>query len=45
MNASKAMTRSRYTAYSSRGARNLIPHSIAIAAAFAFVSALVLGAL
>lgn len=47
MNATKAMTRSRYPTYAAerRAPVNLIPHSIAVVAAFAFVSALVIGAI
>ncbi|WP_026618149.1 hypothetical protein [Ensifer aridi] len=49
MNATKAMTQSRYTVYRPQPARRpsakLIPHSIAVAAAFCFVCALVIGAI
>lgn len=49
MNAIKATTQSRYTIYAAQPARrargNLIPHTIAIAAAFSFLSALIVGAI
>lgn len=49
MNATKAMTRSGYPRYaaepSRRASRNLTPHFIAVAAAFAFVGAFVFGAI
>jgi multisubunit Na+/H+ antiporter MnhC subunit len=49
MNATKAMTRSRYPIYAAEPARRApvdpIPHSTAVVAAFAFVSALVVGAI
>ena len=49
MNPTKAMTHSRYPFHVAQPARrmpvNLIPHSIAIVAAFSFVSALVIGAI
>jgi hypothetical protein len=48
MNATKAMTQPRYAIYAAQPIRrrpvNLIPHSIAIVAAFSFISALVIGA-
>jgi hypothetical protein len=49
MNATKAMTQSRYTVHPARTTRrlpaNFVPHSIAVAAAFGFVCALVIGAI
>ncbi|WP_026618688.1 hypothetical protein M728_002477 [Ensifer sp. WSM1721] len=49
MNATKAMTQARYTVYQAQPSRrspaNLIPHSIAVAAAFCFICALVIGAI
>ncbi|MCZ4091771.1 hypothetical protein [Sinorhizobium psoraleae] len=49
MNAIKATTQSRYTIYTAQPARrargNLIPHTVAIAAAFGFLSALIIGAI
>ncbi|WOS61906.1 hypothetical protein [Sinorhizobium fredii] len=49
MNATKAMTQPRYALHVARPTRhlpvNLIPHSIAIVAAFSFISALVIGAI
>ncbi|WEX76740.1 hypothetical protein PYH37_005069 [Sinorhizobium numidicum] len=50
MNAAKPMSQSRYTTYGAPSerrllSRRLIPHTIALAAAFSFISALVLGAL
>ncbi|MBD9648294.1 hypothetical protein JVX98_26390 [Ensifer sp. PDNC004] len=48
MNASRPMIQSRYALYASAPARrsfvHLVPHAIAIAAAFSFVSAVVVGA-
>ena len=49
MHAIKATAQSRYTIYAAQPARrvrgNLIPHTIAIAAAFSFLSALIIGAI
>ncbi|MBB4189161.1 hypothetical protein [Sinorhizobium terangae] len=49
MHAIKATTQSRYTIYSALPARrsrgNLIPHTVAIAAAFTFLAALIIGAI
>ncbi|WP_082909608.1 hypothetical protein [Sinorhizobium glycinis] len=49
MNATKAMTHSRYALHVAQPTRrlpvNLIPHSIAIVAAFSFLSAVVIGAI
>lgn len=47
MHATKAMTRSRtfYAAPLRRAPINHIPHSVAVVAAFAFVCALVIGAI
>ena len=49
MNPTKAMTHSRYAFQMAQPTRrlpvNLIPHSIAIVAAFSFISALVIGAI
>ncbi|MCA1404982.1 hypothetical protein I6F26_08700 [Ensifer sp. IC3342] len=48
MHAIKATTQSRYAIYAAlpaRRSRNLIPHTIAIAAAFSFVAALIIGAI
>ena len=49
MNATKAMPQSRYGIYQAQMARRLsaklIPHSIAVAAAFSFICALVIGAI
>ncbi|KSV79511.1 hypothetical protein N184_14805 [Sinorhizobium sp. GL28] len=48
MNASRPMVQSRYAAYASAPQRrsfvHLVPHAIAIVAAFSFVSAVVVGA-
>jgi hypothetical protein len=49
MNATKAMTHSRYAFHVTQSTRclpvNLIPHTIAIVAAFSFLSAVVIGAI
>ncbi|EHK79739.1 hypothetical protein SM0020_01580 [Sinorhizobium meliloti CCNWSX0020] len=48
MNATKAMTQSRYTVYGARPARRPtarhFTHAIAVAAAFTFICALLIGA-
>ncbi|ASY57582.1 hypothetical protein [Sinorhizobium sp. CCBAU 05631] len=49
MNPTKAMTHSRYAFHVAQPTRrlpaNLVPHTIAIVAAFSFVSALIIGAI
>ncbi|MCA1442591.1 hypothetical protein I6F07_20690 [Ensifer sp. IC4062] len=49
MHAIQATTQSRYPIYEAlparRARRNLLPHTVAIAAAFSFVAALIIGAI